>query len=69
MQRIGGNNSLEIEFYYPVVQFQPTNITNPIIILYNQLFYHISKYTNKIERLFLQEYILNDDLGWINNNN
>ena len=63
--KIGENNSLEAEFFYPVVQFQPTNIKIPIIVLYRQYFYHISKFSNKIDRLFLQEHILMDDLGWI----
>jgi hypothetical protein len=62
---IGPNNSLEITLYYPVVQFQPYNKTNPIIVLYRQKFYEISKYTNKIEKLSLQENIFTDDLGWI----
>jgi hypothetical protein len=62
---IGENNSLEFDLYYPVVQFQPTNKTNPLIIIYQQHFYHLSKYVNKIERLYLQENVLNDDLGYI----
>ena len=65
IKRIGYNNSLQVEFYYPVIQFQPTNISYPIIILYEQIFYHISKFNNKIDRIFFQEYILKDDLGWI----
>ena len=59
------NNSLEIEFYFPIVHFQQINQNTPIIVLYKQHFYHISKNTNKIDRLYLKEYILNDDLGWI----
>ena len=62
---IGENNSLEFDFYYPVVQFQPTNITNPLIVIYQQHFYHLSKYVSKIERLYLQENVLTDDLGYI----
>jgi len=62
---IGLNNSLEFDLYYPIVQFQPENITNPIAIIYQQHFYHLSKYVNKIERLYLQEHELTDDLGWI----
>ena len=61
---IGNNNSLKIEFYYPEVQFQPTNKKNPMIVLYRQNFYHISKFTNKIDRLFLQQHLLSDDYGW-----
>ena len=62
---LGENNSLEIDFYYPIAQFQPSNKTNPIVIFYQQRFYHLSKYVNKIERVFLQEHILTDDSGWI----
>ena len=62
---IGKNNSLEIDIYYPVVQFQPTNKTHPIIVIYRNYFYHISRYSNKIDRIFLQENVLTDDLGWI----
>ena len=65
MNYVGTNNSLELSVYYPVVQFQPTNKTNPIIIIYRQYFYHISKYVNKIDRIFLQENVLTDDSGWI----
>ena len=64
---IGENNSLEFDLYYPVVQFQPTNKTNPLIVIYQQHFYHLSKYVNKIERLYLQETVLSDDLGYILN--
>jgi hypothetical protein len=62
---IGQSNSLTIEFYYPIVQFQPTNIKKPVIVIYRQHFFHLSKYTSKIERIFLQENVLTDDLGWI----
>ena len=65
MNFIGNNNSLEIDFYYPIVHFQPTNKTYPIIVIYKQHFYHISKYVNKIERLFLQENVITDDSGWV----
>ena len=62
---IGQSNSLTIDFYYPMVQFQPTNIKKPVIVIYRQHFFHLSKYTSKIERIFLQENVLTDDLGWI----
>ena len=62
---VGENNSLEFALYYPNVQFQPTNNTNPIIIVYRQYFYHLSKYSNKIERFFLQENVITDDAGWL----
>ena len=61
----GKNNSLKIAFYYPIVQFQPTNIKKLVEVIYRQHFFHLSKYTSKIERIFLQENVLTDDLGWI----
>ena len=62
---IGKNNSLEVDIYYPVVQFQPTNKTYPVIVIYQNHFYHLSRYSNKLERIFLQEHVLTDDSGWI----
>ena len=67
-ESIGKENSLRLEIYYPTVQFQPLDYNNPIIILYRQYFYKISKYSNQIARLFLQEYIFVDDNGWFSNN-
>jgi len=64
---IGYDNSLEFHIYYPVVQFQPTNKTFPVIVMYKNYFYHISKYVNKINRIYLQENVLTDDYGWILN--
>ena len=54
-----------MDIYFPIVQYQPNNKTYPLIVIYRQHFYHISRYTNKIERLYLQQNILTDDLGWI----
>ena len=64
---IGENNSLEIDVYYPIVQFQPTNKTYPVIVIYRQHFYHLSKYVYRIDNFFLQENVLTDDSGWLFN--
>ena len=60
---IGENNSLEFEFYYPIIQFQPVNKINPVIVIYKHHFYHLSKFVYKIERLFFQQTVLTDDTG------
>ena len=65
--KIGVESPLKAEIFYPIVQFQPNNVKTPVVVLYRQYFYHISKFSNKIERLFLQEHILMDDLGWFTN--
>ena len=61
----GENDSFEFEMFYPVVQYQPMNKTNPIFIRYYNYFYHFSRYSNKIDRLYLEHYILKDDIGFI----
>ena len=60
----GENNSFEFEMYFPVVRYQPTNKTIPIFIEYSNYFYLFSKYSNKIDRIYLQKHILIDDGGW-----
>ena len=57
-------NSLAFEMYYPVVHYQPMNKTTPIFIRYSEYFYHLSRFSNKIDRIYLQQYILKDDKGW-----
>ena len=64
----GDNNCLEFEMYYPVVHYQPMNKTTPIFIKYENYFYHLSRFSNKIDRIYLQQHILRDDRGWINKN-
>ena len=61
---VGDENCLEFEMYYPVVHYQPMNKSNPIFIEYTNYFYHLSRFSNKIDRLYLQQHILKDDRGW-----
>ena len=58
------DNSFEMEFFYPVVYYQPTNKSTPIVVKYTSNYYLFSRFSNKIDRLFLQKYILKDDDGW-----
>ena len=58
-------NSFEFEIYYPMVHYQPTNKTNPIFVKYNSYFYHLSRFSNKIDRIYLQQHILKDDRGYV----
>ena len=59
------NTSWLFEFYYPVVQFQPRNLENPLVVIYRSYFYRLNTYTNKVERIYLQEHILSDDKSLI----
>ena len=59
------DNSFEFEIYYPLVHYQPLNKTNPIFVKYNSYFYHLSRFSNKIDRIYLQKHILKDDRGYV----
>ena len=59
------NTSWLFEFYYPVVQFEPLNQENPISVIYRSYFYRLSTYANKVERLYIQENIMEDDKSLI----
>ena len=62
------NSSLLIDFYYPIVQFQPTNFETPIKIIYKNYYYRLTSYSYKIEKLFIKEHILSDDRNIISSN-
>ena len=59
------NSTLSFDFYYPVVQFQPTNYRTPISIIYKNYFYRLSAYSHKLEKIYIQEHILSDDTNII----
>ena len=65
MNALSDDNSFEFEIYYPVVHYQPLNKTNPIFVKYANYFYHLSRFSNKIDRIYLQKHVLKDDNGWI----
>ena len=62
---IGFNNTLKIAFYFPIIQYQPTNRNNPVIVTYQQHSLCLNKYTKKLEKAVLKESIFTDDSGWI----
>ena len=55
------NTSLLFDFYYPIVQFQPTNYKRPIEIIYRNYYYKLNSFSYKITKLYIQEHILSDD--------
>ena len=65
MNLTGQNDSFEFEMYYPTVQYEPNNRTTPIFVKYYNYFYHFSRFSNKIDRLYLQQHILYNDMGLI----
>ena len=63
----GGGESIFFELLYPIIQFQPTNLEVPILIVYKTHYYIINKYSNKLDRLYLQEYFFQDEKSWLIN--
>ena len=63
------NTSWLFEFYFPVVQFQPTNYEVPMAVIYRSYYYRLSTYANKVERIYIQENILSDDKSLFINSN
>ena len=59
------NTTWLFEFFYPNVQFQPTNHDIPMRVIYKNYYYRLSSYTYKLERLYIQENILHDDTSLI----
>ena len=55
------NTTWLFEFFYPTVQFQPTNLEIPMIVIYKNYYYRLTSHTYKLERLYIQENILEDD--------
>ena len=55
------NSSLLFDFYFPIVQFQPTNLDNPVKIIYKNYYYRLTSYSYKVQKLYLLEHILSDD--------
>ena len=62
---IGENNSWHFEFYYPEILIKSQNKKNPVQIFYSSHFYKFNKLNTKIERLYLKQFSLIDDQGWI----
>ena len=58
-------SSVFLDFYYPIVQFQPPDLKTPISIIYKNYYYRLSAYSYKIERIFIQEQLLSDDKNLI----
>ena len=53
IENAGKDDCFEFEMFYPVVHYQPRNKTTPIFVKYTSYFYHLSRYSNKIDRIYL----------------
>ena len=65
IEAAGEDNSFSFDLFYPIVHYQPMVKEKPLFVKYANYFYHLSRFTNKIDRIYLQKYQLKDDNGWI----
>ena len=63
----GKDNAWFFEVLYPKVQFQPNEVGIPLLILYQTYYYIFGRYSNKLDRIYLQEHVFEDDKGWVFN--
>ncbi len=56
---IGESDSWNFQLFYPEVLFRPSSLDNPMSVIYKIHYFHLSKFTNIIERKYLQENLLN----------
>jgi hypothetical protein len=59
------NSSLLIDFYFPMVQFQPKNLETPFQIIYKNYYYRLTSFSYKVQKLYLREHIISDDKHFI----
>ena len=59
------NSSLLIDFYYPMIQFQPKNLETPFEIIYKNYYYRLTSFSYKVQKLYLKEHIISDDQHFI----
>ena len=59
------NTTWLLEFFYPIVQFQPRDHEVPMMVIYKNYYYRLSSHTYKLVRLYIQENILSDDLSLV----
>ena len=64
-KNISEENAYHIEIYYPEIYFNAKNKKKPIEIFYNYYFYDLDILNTKIERLYLKEFTMIDDQGWL----
>ena len=62
------NSSLLIDFYYPIVEFEPTNLETPMKIVYKNYYYRLNSFSYKVQKLYIREHILSDDKNIIGSN-
>ena len=61
LNKIGNNNNWYFELLYPEIEFQPTVNKIPILVFYKTYYYGLNLNSNKLDRLYIKEYIIEDE--------
>ena len=59
------DNPMLFSLYYPIYDFNSNSFKNPLVKSYKNYFYYLSHKLQKNDRLFIKQYNLKDDRGWI----
>ena len=59
------NNPIYFSLFYPIYQFNPNSLKNPLIKTYKNYFYFLDHKLQKNDRLFIKQYYFYDDQGWL----
>ena len=59
------SDSFYVSMFYPTFYFLPNNLTHPQNIKYVNYYTQITAALAKNDRIFVKNYILDDDVGWI----
>ena len=63
------NNLVLFSIYYTSINFRVNNINQPFHRKYKSYYTYLDYKFRKIDNIYLQEQILNDNKGWLTNNN
>ncbi len=59
------DNPMLFSLYYPIYDFNPNSFKTPLVKSYKNYFYYLSHKLQKNDRLFIKQYTLKDDRGWL----
>ena len=63
------DNPMLFSLYYPVYYFDHNSVKNPLSKKYKNYFYYLNHKLQKNDRIYIKNYVLNDDQSWLFVNN
>ena len=59
------DNPMLFSLYYPVYYFDHNSVKNPLSKKYKNYFYYLNHKLQKNDRIYIKNYVLNDDQSWL----